>query len=134
MFVGNPLENRSRQPLYDDPEIRAKVKAKLKNVIEKGYIEMVDIKLVEALMFMFHVPKGESDIRMVYDGSKSGLNEALYSPWFHLPTVDSMVRWVVAVTNWCSTIDPVEHELVFNDGSLHNLRSRTIESNRLALR
>ena len=53
MFVGNPLENRSRQPLYDDPEIRAKVKAKLKNVIEKGYIEMVDIKLVEALMFMF---------------------------------------------------------------------------------
>ena len=70
MFVGDPPSNKSRQPAYDDPEIRAKVK-------EKGYIELVDIKLVEALMFMFHVPKGESDIRMVYDGSKSGLNEAL---------------------------------------------------------
>ena len=60
--------------------------------MDKGYIELVDIKLVEALMFMFHVPKGELDIRMVYDGSKFGPDEALYSPWFPLPTVDSMVR------------------------------------------
>ena len=72
------------------------MKAKLENVMEKGYIELVDIKLVEALMFMLHVPKGESDIQMVYDRSKSGLNKALYSPWFPLPTVNSMVRWVVA--------------------------------------
>ena len=52
--------------------------------------------MVEALMFMFHVPKGDSDIRMVYDGTKSGLNASLFAPWFSLPTVDSMVRWVIA--------------------------------------
>lgn len=91
MFVRHPPSNKSRQPAYDDPEIRAKVKAKLENVMEKGYIELVDIKLVEALMFMFHVPKGESDIRMVYDGFRSILNKALYSPWFPLPTVDSVI-------------------------------------------
>jgi len=44
------------------PYVETTPKAKLENVMEKGYIEVVDIKLVEALMFMFHVPKGESDI------------------------------------------------------------------------
>ncbi|KAL7575469.1 hypothetical protein ACA910_007367 [Epithemia clementina (nom. ined.)] len=29
---------------------------------------------------------------MVYDGTKSGLNAALFAPWFALPTVDSMLR------------------------------------------
>ena len=87
MFVGDSPSNNSMQPPYNDPGVQAKVKAKLENVMEKGYIELVDIKLVKALMFMFHVPKGESDIQMVY-GSKSGLNKALYSPWFPLPTVD----------------------------------------------
>jgi hypothetical protein len=61
----------------------------------KGYVELTDIKFVEAMMFMFDVPKGD-DIRMVYDGSKSGLNKALWAPWFSLPTIDSMSRWVLA--------------------------------------
>ena len=66
-------------------------------MIEKGYIEICDIELVEAMMYMLHVPKGESDVRMVYeDRSKSGLNEALRAPWSALPTVDSMARWEVA--------------------------------------
>jgi len=112
MFVGDPPANKSRQPAYDDPEIRAKVKVKLENVMDKGYIELVDIKLVEALMFMFHVPKGESDIRMVYDGSKSGLNEALYSPWFPLPTVDSIVKRVIAGA-WLADNDYGEQFLNF---------------------
>ena len=58
MFIGDPPSERSHQPPYDDEEIWSKVKAKLENVMEKGYIEMVEINLVEALMFMFHVPKG----------------------------------------------------------------------------
>ena len=40
-------------------------------------------------MFVFDVPKGEDDIRMVYDGSKSGLNDALWAPWFPSPTAES---------------------------------------------
>jgi hypothetical protein len=31
------------------------------------------------------------DVRMVYDGTKSGLNEVLYTPWFKLPNVSTMV-------------------------------------------
>jgi hypothetical protein len=72
------------------------VKAKLEKVLAKGYIELVDIELVEAMMFMFHVDKGANNIRLVYDGTRSGLNESVYAPWFALPTIDSMTRWVIA--------------------------------------
>ena len=58
-------------------------------VVAKGYIELIDIKFVESIMYMFHVAKGD-DIRMVYDGSKSGLNAAIYALWFALPTSKSM--------------------------------------------
>jgi len=96
IFYSDHPSNQSRQPPYNDDEVKAKMKPKLQKVIDKGYIELTELKLVEAMMFMFHVPKGEKDIRMVYDGSKSGLNEALYAPWFSLPTIGTMVRWVVA--------------------------------------
>jgi hypothetical protein len=95
MFDSEPPTNSNRQPPYDDDKIKALVKNKLDKVIMKGYVELTDIKFVEAMMFMFDVPKGDN-IRMVYDGSKSGLNKALWAPWFSLPTIDSMLRWVLA--------------------------------------
>lgn len=52
---------------------------------------------------------------MVYDGFRSILNKALYSPWFPLPTVDSIVRWVVA-GSWLADNDYGEQFLNF---SLH---------------
>jgi hypothetical protein len=61
----------------------------------KGYVELTDIKFIEAMMFMVDVPKGDN-ICMVYDGSKSGLNKALWAPWFSLPTINSMSRWILA--------------------------------------
>ena len=98
MFEGTPPQNCDRQPPYrpDKQDVKVKVKEKVQKVLDKGYIELADIKMVEALMFMFHVPKGDLEICMVYDGIKSGLNASLFAPWFALPTVDSMVRWVVA--------------------------------------
>jgi len=38
---------------------------------------------------------------MVYDGSRSGLNEVLWAPWFALPTVTSMCR-TINVGYWCA--------------------------------
>ena len=46
----------------------------------KGYIVLTKSTQVEAMMLMFHVPKGESGIRMVYDRSRSGLNDVIYAP------------------------------------------------------
>ena len=112
MFDTEAPRNRDQQPAYECAEVQAKVKKKLDNVLMKGYIELTDIMLVEAMMFMFHVPKGETDIRMVYDGTKSGLNDSLFSYWFALPTVNSMVRWVVA-GSWLADNDYGEQFLNF---------------------
>ena len=73
-------------------------------MINRGYIEITDIQFVEALMYVFSVPKSDTDIRMVYDATRSGLNSCLYAPWFALPTADTMARWVVCAS-WCADND-----------------------------
>ena len=50
------------QPPYKDKEVRKKVKEKLVQVIERGYVILSDIQFVESLMYMFHVPKGKDNI------------------------------------------------------------------------
>ena len=41
---------------------------------------------------VFYVPKGEHDIRLVYNGSSCGLNDILWAPWFKLPTATTHLR------------------------------------------
>ncbi len=74
-----------------DPAIRTVIKKKLKSVIDKGYLIP---GIVHSLTSFFTVPKGEGDVRMVYDGTKSGLNSMLWAPWFPLPTIDTHLRSV----------------------------------------
>jgi hypothetical protein len=52
----------------------------------------VESGLIKSLTSFFAVPKGDDDVRIVYDGTKSGLNGVLWAPWFHLPTVESHLR------------------------------------------
>ena len=49
---------------------------------------------MQSLTDFFSVPKGDDDIRMVYNGTSSGLNDVLWVPSFPLPTVDSLLRAV----------------------------------------
>jgi hypothetical protein len=86
-----------------------KVIEKLCMAREKGYI---DLGLVSSLISFFEVPKGLTDIRMVYDGTKSGLNDFLWAPWFPLPTFDSLLRSVEAGT-WMADNDVGEMFLNF---------------------
>ena len=89
LFMSSPPNSKRMQPPYCSDDIKAKVKEKLEKVFRKGYIEITDIQMVESIMYMFDVVKGE-DIRMVYDGSKSGLNDCLWAPWFALLKIDTM--------------------------------------------
>ena len=68
----------------------------------RGYIG--PLKGIQSLTSFFSVPKGEDDIRMVYDASKSGLNAVLFAPWFGLGTVDSML-WSVDEDTWSADND-----------------------------
>jgi hypothetical protein len=85
-------EVRSNQRAQREPKnIRLKgvICDKLSVIRNKRYVERGTI---DSLMPFFDVPKGEDDVRMVYDGSASGLNESMWAPWFPLPTVDCLVR------------------------------------------
>jgi len=77
------------------------MKKKLDKVRRLGYIGPGK---VESLTSFFSVPKGENDIRMVYDGTKSGLNDAMWAPWFALPTVESHL-WFVTRDSYLGNMD-----------------------------
>ena len=73
------------------PEREALISKKLDDVRYKGYIGPGP---VSSMMSFFDVPKGTKDIRMVYDGTKSGLNSVMWAPWFPLPTASTLLRMV----------------------------------------
>ena len=89
MFISKPPQNSYKQPKID-LEAKAKVKEKIQTALSKGYLSWANHHCIKSFMHFFHVPKGSEDIRMIYDGTKSGLNDALFAPWFALPTADSM--------------------------------------------
>jgi hypothetical protein len=91
VYIKNTLpENRVPQRLPKPSDLRLMV-SKLDKVLERGYISA---GWVASLTSYFAVPKGEFDIRLVYDGTASGLNEALWSPSFWLPNSRSAVRLI----------------------------------------
>lgn len=102
VWLQNELpNNRKPQRGEKDPEKRRQMFEKL-NVARLGeYIQTGDVK---SLTGYFWVPKGPTDIRMVYDATKSKLNQALWTPSFSLPSVESLVRQLEEST-WMADLD-----------------------------
>lgn len=69
--------------------------------ISEGYISE---GYVASRTNCFSVPKGEDDIQMVYDASKSILNAALLAPNFMLPNIDSVLN-NATLTSWFGDIE-----------------------------
>jgi len=89
VFVKSTLPRyRKPQPSETDGSVQLKMQAKLENVLDKGYIRPGRVK---SLTGYFGVLKGPTDIRMVYDATRSGLNATLWSPNFGLPTVETLL-------------------------------------------
>lgn len=72
------------------------MKRKLGKVRDRRYLIPGN---VDSLTSFFAVPKGVDDIRMVYDGTKSGLNDVIWVPRFSLPTVNSLLRAIESDTH-----------------------------------
>jgi len=94
---------RKKQPIIEDVTIRAKTKEKISKVLKRRYLLPSD-SLVKSYIKYFAVPKGDDDIRMVYDATANKLNEAVWVPTFWLPTIDSLVR-AVCSTSWMTDRD-----------------------------
>ena len=76
-----------KQPIFE------KNYSKIKKALKRGYLNIApDVKKVHNVIDYFGVEKGESDIRVVFNGTSCGLNGAVWAPNFWLPTAKSMVR------------------------------------------
>ena len=99
VHVKSNLPNcRDKQSIPKDQKVKEKIIEKLSDVRMKGYIKRGEVK---SLTSFFAVPKSDDDIRMVYNGTSSGLNDAVWAPWFALPTVDTHLRATVPETYMC---------------------------------
>jgi hypothetical protein len=88
IYVSGTLPNyRRKQAVERDPKIREVVASKLEKIVHRGYIQPGSI---QSLISFFTVPKGEADVRVMFDGTRSGLNDAIWAPSFHLPTIESL--------------------------------------------
>lgn len=89
--------------------MRGKIKEKLEAIYCKGYIEHCS---KQSLTSYFAVPKGESDVCMVYDATRSGLNESIWVPSSSLPQAEALTD-LLEPTSWMGDIDMGEHFLNF---------------------
>jgi hypothetical protein len=97
------------QPFEKDPALVAQQGSKLGKVVQRRYIYGPGNVL--SYTHYFSVPKG-TDIRMVYDASKSGLNSCIWVPRFPLPNIDTHLRSVEPGT-WMGDLDVGEMCLNF---------------------
>jgi hypothetical protein len=81
-FIGPPPSYRRSQRVPADKETVEKIRTKLEKVCWRGYISK---GAVDSLMSLFEVPKGLTEIHIVFDGTACGLNDVLWAPWFQSP-------------------------------------------------
>jgi hypothetical protein len=81
---------REAQPLISDPAIRAKAKEKIGKMERRRYLVMTDI-IIKLLIKYFAVPKGDDDVRNVYNAMANRLNECVWVPSFWLPLINTLV-------------------------------------------
>ena len=82
---------------------------KIRLVLERNY---VDSGQVSSLVPLFWVPKGADDVRVVYNGAKSGLNEVMWAPNFPVPNAEQLIR-IQEPGTWNVDLDISDHFLNF---------------------
>jgi hypothetical protein len=87
-YISGELPN-TRRPARKPPKAKYDLVAdKLRTIVDRQYVRP---GLVKCLTDYFDVPKGE-DIRLVYNGTSCGLNQAVWAPNFWLPYPKSAIR------------------------------------------
>ena len=104
-FVKGELPSfKQPQRMPKDPSIAQRIKDKVNKVRLRSYIA---IGLVLSLTSYFHVLKGLDDIRIVYDLTACGLNDALWAPTFWMPAVISVLDCATH-SSWFGDVDAGE--------------------------
>ena len=105
---GTSLWVKGTLPAFRQPQRKPKddlvaeqVSLKIQKVVRRRYLEK---GMVKSLTNYFAVPKGEHDIRLVYNMTSSGLNDALWAPSFWLPVVEDVLE-CACHSSWFGDID-----------------------------
>lgn len=101
--------NTSRQQDHPEPARQEQLKKKVNGLRTKRYL---DPGFVISILNFFGVPKGEADVRMVFDATKCELNAALWTPNFFLATIESVMMNADEET-WMGDLDLGEMFLNF---------------------
>jgi len=92
-FISGKLPNTTKKASTPKQPVFDKIYSKIKKALQRNYLKLVnDPKQVHNVIDYFGVAKGESDVRVVFNGTSCGLNDAVWAPNFWLPTAKSMVR------------------------------------------
>ena len=74
------------------------------------YRRYLELGYVDCIVPRFGVPKGEDDIRLVWDATRNGVNDTLYAPSFWMPTFrtlqDFVIKWLP-----CSIVDYLDNNI-----------------------
>ncbi|KAI2508113.1 hypothetical protein MHU86_6286 [Fragilaria crotonensis] len=101
-YVQSPLPvGRRPKRVKANPEVRDMVVGKIEGMARRYYLESGH---VSNSLDYFAVPKGDADVRVVFDGSSCGLNKALWSPNFFLPTASSAAM-LLSFGTWMADMD-----------------------------
>ena len=99
IWITSPLPKYKRKQKYLKPDLASLVAEKIGDVRWKRYIS--PISFTHSDVDYFPVPKGIDpdtgailDVRMVYNGTSSGLNEAVWAPSFWMPSPATATRQV----------------------------------------
>jgi hypothetical protein len=102
IFVQSTLpQGRRLKQIKLAPAIRTLVADKVDGMLKRGYL---DTGHVSNSLHYFAVPKGDSDIRVVFDGTSSGLNETLWAPNFYLPSARA-ASLTLSFSTWMGDMD-----------------------------
>lgn len=103
VWVETKLPEYKRSQMFKglNKEQMKALEIKVHKVISRRYLNKGYVK---SLINYFAVPKGVDDIRVVYDGTKSGLTDAVWVPNFYMPSIDSLLMYCSAAT-WYSDMD-----------------------------
>ena len=90
-FTG-PLPSNQMSPRPPAAEHKEVTWKKFQKALKRCYLQFCPASAVKSFVDYFQIPKGLTDIRMVLNGTSSGLNSAVFTPNFWLPYSPTMTR------------------------------------------
>ena len=90
--IYSPLPRHLRPASRPKQEVYDKVYSKFKRFLERFHLTPCHPSAVKSFIDYFGVKKGDTDIRVVYNGTSCGLNGCIFASNFWLPNAPSMSR------------------------------------------